>query len=497
MSANSLNHRILVIDDDEDLAEIVRKHFKFLGYSVEVRYDALGPLSRLRKLEEGGSPWDLILTDLMMPGMDGIDFIKEVHLLFPTLPVILMTAHGGVETAVRAVREGGYDFVMKPLNFAQVAVSVERALGHRKLKEENLALRAVIHDQDGPVIGGTIAKSPGMRTVCDLVARVAPSSATILISGESGSGKEVIAKRIHESGGRKEKPFVAINCAAIPETLLESELFGFAKGSFTGANQEKLGLFEEAEGGTLFLDEIGDLGGMLQAKLLRVLQEKQIKRIGENQPRDVDVRIIAATHRNLEFEVREGRFREDLFFRLNVIPIRIPPLRERQEDIIPLAEHFLKKYALMNQSSVSGFTKDALEYLTLAPWKGNVRELENAIERAVVLCQGTKISKVELALFPQPNLGAGTVASNEVTPSLPAAPKAVSELTPKLLNEILGDFPDEKLPTLEDWKAIYIQFVVDKSHGVREKARRILDIDRKTLYKRLDQSIRLASSASN
>ncbi len=483
--ADITKNRLLIIEDDEDLADVLKNYFKSLGYEIEVRYDALGPLSRLRR-EQNNVPWDVILTDLKMPGINGLEFIHEVRTISANLPIILMTAHGGVETAVSAVKEGAYDFVMKPLNFSELAVTLERAVGHRKLTEENQALRAVIQDSKSP--SGMIVKSNSMKILTDLIRRVAPSTATVLITGESGVGKEVVARAIHHSSKRADKPFVAINCAAIPETLLESELFGFAKGAFTGAVEKKLGLFEEAEGGTLFLDEIGDLGGALQAKLLRVLQERKIKRVGENQPREVDVRIIAATHKNLELEVREKRFREDLFFRFNVIPIHIPPLRDRREDILPLAEHFLKKFALSNQKTVKGFSKEAIEHLTQANWRGNVRELENAIERAVVLCQDDKITEQDLIIFR--NLDSLYEPTEEVVaPPEPIVSEktATKSLSPNSLTPIISHLAEDKLPSLEEWQLLYIQCVIERVNGVKEKARRILDIDRKTLYKKLDQ----------
>lgn len=494
------HRKLLIIEDDEDLSEVIRNHFRTLGYFVDVKSDALGALSRLRKAES--EPWDLILTDLKMPGMDGVEFIHELKRISPNLPVILMTAHGGVEVAVNAVKAGAYDFVMKPLNFAELAVSIERAIAHSELKEENRILRDTIVETRGP--SSLIAKSTGMKAIQELVARIAKSTATVLVTGESGTGKEVIARLIHQTSLRNEKPFVAINCAAIPETLLESELFGFAKGSFTGAIDKKVGLFEEAEGGTLFLDEIGDLSGPLQAKLLRVLQERKIKRIGENQPRDIDVRVIAATHKNLEQEVRDRRFREDLFFRLNVIPVRIPPLRERREDILPMAESFLKKFSLLNQKTIAGFTKDALALLTQAPWRGNVRELENVIERAVVLCQTDKVSQEDFLFFPS----ALTQAGEEEAPKMNLEPVSevpqatvITSYSAESIHEMFKDVSEEKLPTLEEWELVYIDCVVKKVEGVRERARRILDIDRKTLYKKLDQyagsSERASTNLSN
>ena len=300
----------------------------------------------------------------------------------------------------------------------------------------------------------------------ELAKRVASSQANVLITGESGSGKEVIAKAVHELGDKKDGPFVAINCSAIPENLLESELFGHAKGSFTGASEKKIGLFEEANKGTLFLDEIGDLSLPLQAKLLRVLQERKIKRIGENQYRDISARIICATHKDLKKEVMENRFREDLYFRLNVIPIYMPPLRERKEDILPLSEYFLKKFALMNNSPVKGFTKEAIQKLEGRYWRGNVRELENAIERAVVLCCHDYI----------------------MPDDLPGEEKIISDTKEHDLD--VQDFIDNtngQTPTLEEVAKKYIQYIYDKNSGAKEQTAKDLGIDRKTLYRKLKE----------
>jgi two-component system response regulator HydG len=306
-----------------------------------------------------------------------------------------------------------------------------------------------------------------MQKVFDLAKRVSSSTATVLIRGESGTGKEVVARAIHQEGARKKQPFVAINCSAIPENLLESELFGHAKGAFTGAVDKKLGLFEEADGGTLFLDEIGDLNGGLQAKLLRVLQERKIKRIGENVFRSVDVRILAATHKNLAVEVEEKRFREDLFFRLNVIPINIPPLRDRKEDILPLAEHFLKRFSVQNNASLEGFTP-AAQHLLRQAWRGNVRELENAIERAVVLCAGPKVDESDLSLADELS-----TKSEEVQPS--SGPLEMSSVA------------IDELPTLAEYNLEYIEYVLKAVDGVKEQAAKILNLDRKTLYRRIKE----------
>ncbi|WP_269768131.1 sigma-54 interaction domain-containing protein [Bdellovibrio bacteriovorus] len=315
---------------------------------------------------------------------------------------------------------------------------------------------------------GIIGKSDAIRKVVDLARRVAKSASTVSITGESGTGKEVFAKAIHNWSPRAKKPFVAINCSAIPENLLESELFGHAKGSFTGAVEKKVGLFEEADGGTLFLDEIGDLNLSLQAKLLRVLQEREIKRVGENQSRPVDVRVIVATHKDLRQEVAEKRFREDLYFRLNVIPVKLPPLRDRREDILPLAEHFLKKYNAINGTQVQGFKKSAKEFLLTQSWRGNVRELENAIERAVVLSSGTEIDVAAFTLFDEPALQDAFLGGEDKK------------------NAFVFHFGDEVEP-LHELEKKYVQFVYERKNRAKELTAKALGIDRKTLYRKLQE----------
>jgi DNA-binding NtrC family response regulator len=392
-------------------------------------------------------------------------------------PIILITAHKSSEKAIEAIEAGAYDFVVKPLHFPQLQVSVERALHFNRIRSENQALKTAVALKDGIGMDGIIGRSPGLVRAIDLAKRVADSSANVFITGETGAGKEVIAKAIHFFGQRKRHPFIAINCSAIPENLLESELFGHAKGSFTGASDKKIGLFEEAGEGTLFLDEIGDLSLPLQAKLLRTLQEKRIKRIGENQFRPVNARIISATHKDLKLEVKEKRFREDLFFRMNVIPIHLPPLRQRKEDILPLAEYFLKKFAALNGKKVEGFSKSALEYMLKNPWTGNVRELENAIERAVVLCENSLLHSADLVLDSADTI----VESPEVAISVSSNLKASAP------TEFYGLAPsqNEELITLDELTNRYLLFALNKNHGAKDKTARDLGIDRKTLYRRL------------
>lgn len=448
--------KLMVIEDDEDLSDVIRAFFSPRGFIIETFKNAEHALSGL----EAFAP-DVILTDLKLPNMTGIEFAERIKQSGAFIPIVLITATKNAEIAVQAIEAGAYDFIVKPLHFPQLLVSVERALHFTRVHRENQVLRVAIGVKSAAEQHGVIGKSPGILRALDLVKRVAHSTANVFIWGESGTGKEVIARAIHSSGSRKEGPFVAINCSAIPENLLESELFGFAKGAFTGAIDKKVGLFEEASGGTLFLDEIGDLSLPLQAKLLRVLQERKIKRVGENSMRAIDVRIISATHKDLRTEITEKQFREDLFFRLNVIPIALPPLRERREDILLLAEFFLAKYAALNGAKVSGFGKQAVERLLSYSWPGNVRELENSIERAVVLSSGGAIEAIDLF-------------DDRDQAKMPAT---VSEFLP------LGE--GGRLLTLDELTEIYVRFAVERNGGAKDRTARELGIDRKTLYRRL------------
>ena len=464
--------KILIIDDDRDVQELISSFFRVRNYEI-IPYD--DAQKALEDLTQAKVQCDVIITDLMLPGISGIEFTQRMKSLGHTVPIILITANKKVEVAVEAIGAGAYDFVVKPLHFPQLLVSVERALYLTEVKEENSTLKNLVQLQEGPTsLEGVVGKSQGIKNALDLARRVAKSSANILITGESGTGKEVIAKAIHAMGARKKAPFIAINCSAIPENLLESELFGHAKGSFTGASDKKMGLFEEAEGGTLFLDEIGDLSLALQAKLLRVLQEKKIKRIGENQFRSVNARILSATHKNLRQEIQDKKFREDLFFRLNVIPIWIPPLRERKEDILPLAEFFLRKFSALNGTRVKQFRKDALEYLMNKEWPGNVRELENTVERAVVLSNSDIIRLEDVVTLVQ----GSEVAVEDVGFRFPTNSQS-------------------KILTVEELVNKYVQHVLELNHGVKEKTAKDLQIDRKTLYRRLREMDSVESATLN
>lgn len=443
--------------------------FSGLGYQTQVYSDGL---KAYEELANARVPCDVIITDLGLPGISGIEFTKRMKELGSQIPIILITANRKVEVAVEAIRSGAYDFVVKPVHFPQLLVSVERALHLLRVEQDVEILKNVVQLQEGLTnVEGVIGKSSGMKHALDLARRVASSSASVLISGESGTGKEVIAKAIHSLGMRRKLPFIAINCAAIPENLLESELFGHAKGSFTGASEKKVGLFEEAEAGTLFLDEIGDLNLPLQAKLLRVLQERKIRRIGENQDRPIRARIISATHRNLREEVEKKTFREDLFFRLNVIPIWIPPLRERQEDIVPLAEFFLKKYSALNDLRNKRFSKECLETLIQHSWRGNVRELENSIERALVLSESDVIGSTDVVSvdLSDARLGAGLgVPQSQRFPAFS-----------------FQDMSKSQVLSIEELTNRYVCYVLELNSGAKDKTAKDLHIDRKTLYRRL------------
>jgi two-component system response regulator HydG len=453
---------ITLIDDDLDLLDLLSSFFKQRGYKVSSYSNAE---EALIEIENKRSNPDVVISDLKLPVMSGLDFIRRIRRSNSSLPIILMTSEGSVETAVESIEAGAYDFVLKPLHIPQLLISVQRALFLNEVQIENNNLKSLFQE-DVPGLKGVIGKSLGFKKALELAKRVSGSQANVLITGESGSGKEVIARAVHELGDKKDGPFIAINCSAIPENLLESELFGHAKGAFTGAHDKKIGLFEEANKGTLFLDEIGDLSLPLQAKLLRVLQERKVKRIGENQYREITARIICATHKDLRKEVAEGKFREDLYFRLNVIPIYMPPLRERKDDILPLSEYFLRKFSLMNNVNVRGFSKEAVQKLENLKWRGNVRELENAIERAVVLTTNEIINADDL-----PVEDAYLTSSSEAQKSGPPG---------------LG-FENDRPITLDELSKKYIQFIFDKNDGAKEQTAKDLGIDRKTLYRKLKE----------
>ncbi|GMV41233.1 MAG: sigma-54-dependent Fis family transcriptional regulator [Myxococcales bacterium] len=441
---------ILVVDDDTSNLASLQRVFEREELDVIAAEDGRAALDILRRQRV-----DVVLTDVMMPGITGMDLLKTVRTVSPEAEVILMTAFGTIETAVEAMKDGAYDFITKPFKRIQVVRSVRRALEKQSLLTENRALRERLETmlQEKDIIGSSVA----IRKVVDMVHQVAPSAATVLLQGESGTGKELFARAIHRHSARSGGPFVAINCAAIPESILESELFGYERGAFTGAAQRKEGRFKLADGGTLLLDEIGEVAPAVQVKLLRVLQEGEIERLGGTQPVKVDVRIVAATNKNLAEEVKRGRFREDLFYRLNVIAINLPPLRERRDDIPLLATHFLRIFCDKNRKEIRGFQRDALEALAGWDWPGNVRELENTIERAVVLCRGDTVRREDLPEH---------IAESDNAP-LPHITVALG--TP-----------------LEDVEKQLIRETLRMTNGDKRLAAQLLGIATRTIYRKID-----------
>ncbi|MCS7173417.1 MAG: sigma-54 dependent transcriptional regulator [Armatimonadetes bacterium] len=386
-----MGRRILVVDDEEPIRGLVRQILEREGFEVETASD--GPTG-LEKATSG--EFDLILLDVRIPKKDGMTVLREIREVDPDAVVMIITAYASIEQALEALRAGAYDYIPKPFKRDELLVRVRRALDYERLRAENRRLHEELRRTFK--FEGIVGTSPKMREALRIAAAVASTDATVLIYGETGTGKEVLARSIHYQSHRAQGPFVAINCGAIPETLLETELFGHEKGAYTGAIQSRVGKFEAASGGTIFLDEVGDMSPAMQVKLLRVLQERTIERVGGNRPIKVDVRVIAATNRDLRQAIREGSFREDLFYRLSVIPIHLPPLRERLEDIPILAQHFLERYRERYRKNVRGFSPQAQRKLRRYPWPGNVRELEFCIERAVILCTGEEITAQDLWL---------------------------------------------------------------------------------------------------
>ena len=411
--------RILVVDDEVNARQALSELLRDEGYTVETAADGF---KALPKLEEFAP--DVVLTDLKMPGLDGIDLMRRAHADDPDRVVVLMTAYGAVETAVSAMLLGAADYLTKPVNIDELSVVLERLLEGRRLRAEARLLRRRVAAKSH--LDNIVGSSPAMRAVFETVLQVAPSRASVLITGESGTGKELVAAALHQHSSRATGPFVKLHCAALAETLLESELFGHERGAFTGAAARRDGRFMQANGGTLFLDEIGEVSAAIQIKLLRFLQEREFERVGGNQTVKVDVRVIAATNRDLRREVEEGRFREDLYYRLNVVAIETPPLRTRQDDVLLLASHFLQRFCEENGKVIHGFSEAAVQRLTRHAWPGNVRELENAIERAVVVCRGDEIGVDDLPAT-LGAVGACAAPQEGAAPAIPGATLAELE----------------------------------------------------------------------
>jgi two-component system response regulator HydG len=446
--------KILVVDDDSGHLVSVRTIIRSWGYGVETADDGSVAVDMVKS-----TPVDLILMDVRMTQMGGIEALRQIKVYNPTIPVIIMTAYSSVDSAVEAIKSGAYEYLIKPLDFEVLKLTIERASEHAGLKEENRALKE--HLQSDYDIANIIGRSQPMKKLIEMMSMVAPSEATVLITGDSGTGKELIARSLHFNSPRKDKPLVVVNCAAITETLLESELFGHEKGSFTGADKRREGRFMQAASGTIFLDEIGETSSTMQAKLLRVLQEREIQRVGGEETLKVDVRIVAATNRDLEKEVAEGNFREDLFYRLNVMPLNVPPLKERREDVPLLAQHFLTKFSDKNRKAIKGLVPLAMDMLVNYDWPGNVRELENAIERAVILATGEHITEAQLPL--------------NITEQYEDL-----EIRPTGTTQIL-----DGTHSLEDIEKEAILAALNGSNGNKAEAARRLGVTRKTLHNKL------------
>jgi two-component system response regulator GlrR len=378
--------KILVIDDNPNLLELIKMRLESADYGVTAMGEEDQAIGALKE-----QSFDLCIVDLMLANGDGLSLMEEFRTINPDVPTIILTAHGSIESAVEAMRRGAYSYLTKPFEPGDLLLQIERALENRKLNSEIKRLKDLLDERFD--FANIVARSAKMRSILDVVTRIAKLDSTVHIHGESGTGKELIAKAIHLASDRKDKSFVALNCAALPETLLESELFGHEKGAFTGAVRSTKGLFTQAHGGTLFLDEIGDMPLSTQSKLLRVLQERQFYPVGSEVPTEVDVRVIVATNKDLEEQVRKGLFRDDLFYRIHVIPILLPPLRDRKEDIVPLVEYFFRKFSQQMKKDVKGLTPEALRKLMMHEWPGNVRELENTIEYAVAMTQKDMVTE--------------------------------------------------------------------------------------------------------
>lgn len=448
-----MNGRVLIVDDEQSMCELLESALTKRGYDTAWRTSADQAFELL-----DGKDYDLVLTDLNMRDMSGLELCERVVASRPDVPVVLVTAFGSLDNAIAAIRAGAYDFITKPVEMDALALVVERAIQHRTLKEEVKRLRQAVDAtrQFDDMIGD----SPAMRKVNDLILRVADSDANVLITGESGTGKELVARALHSRSARSAGPFVAVNCAAVPETLLESELFGHAKGAFTDARQARTGLFVQASGGTLFLDEVGEMPLGMQPKILRALQERRVRPVGGNTEVNFDSRLVTATNRDLETEVEERRFREDLYYRINVVRIEVPPLRGRGNDLLLLAQHFIERAASRSGKSVVGLVSAAAEKLLSYDWPGNVRELENCMERAVAL---TRYDQVTVEDLPEK---VRSYQSSHVV--------------------VASDDPSELLP-MQEVERRYIQRVLKSVGGNKTQAAKVLGFDRRTLYRKLER----------
>jgi DNA-binding NtrC family response regulator len=447
------SYKVLVVDDDPEMCRLLSDVLTGEKFSVLTIGESLEASKILNKEE-----FDIVIADLKMKGLKGLDLLEETKKVAPLTPVIIITAFGTIESAIQAMKMGAYDYITKPFQLNEIVMTVKKALENRLLKKEIVRLKKEV--QSRYHFHQLIGKSPLMQEIYNLIERISDSTSNVLITGESGTGKELVAKAIHYNGARKEGPFVAVNCAAIPETLLESELFGYKKGAFTDAKADKKGLMIEAAEGTIFLDEITEMPPMLQAKLLRVIEERQVRPLGETHSYSLDVRVISASNRDIKDLIHQGRFREDLYYRLKVIDIELPPLRERREDIPLLVQHFMSRFEKEPKKKVTGVSEDVLKILINYSWPGNVRELENVIQRAMALCQHE-------AILPE-------------------------DLPPSMLRGLKEESLFEKgfqvKYTLDQLEKEYIKKVLIEVGGNKSKAAEILGLDRKTLYRKLEET---------
>ncbi|NLI82816.1 MAG: sigma-54-dependent Fis family transcriptional regulator [Deltaproteobacteria bacterium] len=461
--------RILMIDDEKDMLVLLERIFSEKSRYTVVTMEDSRNLPDVLKHQD----FDVVVTDLKMPHLDGIQVLEQVKRKNESTAVIVMTAYGTIESAIEATRKGAFDYITKPFRKERILHVVEKAVQWQKLHRENLYLREQLDGR--PRFPALIGSSPAMQTLQRNIERVAGTSATVLLTGESGTGKELVARAIHVQSPRRDKPFIPINCSTIPETIIESELFGHLKGSFTGAIRDKRGLVEEANQGTLFLDEIGDLSSVMQVKLLRLIQEGEYKPVGSNTIRKVDARFIAATHQNLPERIRKGEFREDLFYRLNVINIHLPPLRERLQDIPLLASHFLEKYNVLHGKRVERISRETLDFLMRREWPGNIRELENVVERGVILAQGDTLEVDDLSMAGGDVPRAGT---------LPTAEEDLFSMP----------FKEAKDRILEAFETEYIQRILARHAGNVSHAAKDSGLKRQYLH-RLMREKRMESKA--
>jgi len=456
---NTATPAILIVEDEAKMRRLLDLNLADEGYAVHAAADAETGLNIVRQ-----EKIDLVLTDLKLPAMDGLEFLQMVKRTNAAIPVVVMTAYGTVETAVEAMKAGAADYVLKPFPLEEIKLVIRKELDVHRLREENLSLREALGQRYE--FKNIVARSPKMQEVLATVERVAPTNSTVLLGGESGTGKDLIARAIHQHSRRASGPFVKINCTAIPENLLESELFGYERGAFTGAVSPKPGKFELADKGTIFLDEIGDVPSPIQVKLLRVLQEREFERLGGTKTLKVDVRLVAATNRDLRAALEQGTFREDLYYRLNVVPISIPPLREHKDDIPYLVDHFIERFARESGKPISSIAPGALKMLMDFHWPGNVRELENIIERAVALSDGTTIDVGDIRLDLSPTR----------TPSAQGSAGAAAVVA----------FPPDGL-TLEQYEDEIIREALRRANGNKSQAARLLGLSRNALRYRLSK----------